>query len=88
MTITKQRNNPAAYSVVVAGVEFVAVFKTLHNSTNGQPRREVAITWKDPRGLSGMCARSFVVVLNYENEETAARELARLIVDSWRDWIK
>lgn len=84
MTITKQRNNPAAYSVAVAGVEFVAIFKTLHNSTNGQPRREVAITWKDPRGFSGMCARSFVIRLNYESEEEAAEELARRIVDSWK----
>ena len=84
MTITKQRTNPAAYSVAVGGVEFVAIFNTLHNSTNGQPRREVAITWKDPRGFSGMCARSFVIRLNYESEQEAAQELARRIVESWK----
>ena len=44
MKITKQRNNPAAYCVAVGGVEFVAVFETLHNSTNGQP---------PPLGISG-----------------------------------
>lgn len=85
MTITKQRNNPAAYSVAVGGVEFVAIFNTLHNSTNGQPRREVAITWKDPRGFSGMCARSFIIRLNYETEQEATEELARRIVNSWKN---
>lgn len=84
MTITKQKNNPAAYSVAVGGVEFVAIFNTLHNSTNGQPRREVAITWKDPRGVSQMCARSFIIRLNYETEQEAAEELARRVVDSWK----
>ena len=84
MTITKQRTNPAAYSVAVGGVEFVAIFKTLHSSTNGQPRRAVASTWKDPRGFSGMCARSFIIRLNYESEQEAAEELARRIVDSWK----
>ena len=83
MTITKQRSNPAAYSVAVGGVEFVAIFKTLHNSTNGQPRRDVAITWKDPRGF-GMCARSFIIRLNYETEQEAAEELARRVVESWK----
>jgi hypothetical protein len=84
MTITKQRTNPAAYSVAVDGVEFVAVFKTLHNNTNGHPRREVAIAWNDPRGFSGMCCRLFLIVLNYETEEEAAEQLARRIVDSWK----
>ena len=84
MTITKQRTNPAAYSVAVAGVEFVAIFETLKNNINGHPRRAVAITWKDPRGFSGMCARSFVIRLNYESEQEAAQELARRIVESWK----
>lgn len=84
MKITKQRTNPAAYCVAVEGVEFVATFETMHNNTNGHPRRSVLISWKDPRGLSGMCSRSFVIVLFYESEQEAAEELARHIVNSWK----
>ena len=84
MRITKQRNNPTACACVVGGVEFVATFETLRNTTNGQPRRLVAISWNDPRGISKRCARSFVIVLNYETEEEAAEELARRIVGSWK----
>ena len=84
MKITKQRTNPSAYRVAVGGVEFVAMFETLTNNTNGHTRRSVLISWNDPRGVCGMCARSFVIVLHYESEQEATEELARRIVDSWK----
>ena len=81
MRITKQRNNPAAYSVAVGGVEFVAIFETLKNNTNGHPRRSVVISWESNHQRT---ARAFVIVLNYETEQEAAEELARRIVDTWK----
>lgn len=81
MRITKQRNNPAAYSVRVDGVEFVAIFETLHNNTNGHPRRSVAISWANEYGRN---ARAFVITLFYESEQEAAEQLARYIVSTWK----
>lgn len=83
MKITKERTSPTAYKTTAAGVEFVAIFNTISNNTNGHPRREVVITWKDPRGISGQCCRSFIITLFYESEREAAEELAQKIAESW-----
>lgn len=82
MTITKQKDNPAACVVVVDSVQFVAVFETLHNDTNGHPRREVAIVWTDSNGHTN--ARRYIIKLNYETEQEAAQQLAERIAQSWK----
>ena len=80
MKTTKRHDNPAPYFVELGTRSFWFTFEPLKNNINGHPRRVVKVIYKTTKG-GQLWARSYVIILNYETESEAARELAERIAE-------
>ena len=80
MRITKRQNNPAPYFVQLGARLFWFTFEPMSNNINGHPRRAVKVIYKTDKG-GQLWARSYIIVLNYQTESDAARELAERIAE-------
>ena len=80
MKITKRQDNPAPYFVQLGARLFWFTFEPLGNNINGHPSRSVKVIYKTDKG-GQLWARSYIIVLNYQTESDAAREIAERIAE-------